>query len=791
MSDTPDGQLYRAVHQRLQKQVALKVLRPRDDGDVVRREQFVSDFRRLCDLAHPNLARTETAGDHEGTLYLVMELVSGLNLRKVVEKIGPLRLPDACQLIGQAAIGLQQLQDSGLKHGHIQLTNLVLTPSGLLKIVGLSEASQTQSPSDFTQDLVGLTQSLCDLIDCPATQIHNELPSSLAKIILQIRSDEDPRSIPTPNELLEVLMPLTVGCDLRKLLSRLDLLFEAGSNDELLHETPGHLNGPVSSTDGTIPPVFRHVNDRWQILTGILMVITFVVIAGMSWSKSGLSPFKSLNSRSSARVALQHTLPETVGTEPKIVTNEWDPSPDTFSAHVIDDSVELADRLMETIEPGRDAFDVEVLATGGSTDFRNLHRRGIVQLPVIMPERYTLHFVVERLEGDGSFGLGFSAGNGRMISLLDHRQDDVWQSGIYFAEGNRNPGIISPYLNQVLIQGLPERIRLEVSPEHVEMVRCLTADKNAAFSEVTHSEAIGSWTRSNAASSSQPSLRMSDGFYPDVFFFHTYKGAFRVSDFRILDSTSDPVQQPFHNGGSNPEAVLAERIVWRGGHVEIITDSGTRTVHQLRELTDDPWLVGVEKCPAAIRLMIGDEELERLAAVKGIRKLDLTDSQITTEGLTVLTGMRSLAILALPRFGIKGTALTKLRDLPALRTLRLNGVAFADEDSATLGQFPQLTSLCLAGCPITDEAVQEIARWLPDLQHLCLPGTRVTGDCLVHLESLRSLTDLQLHETQIDDLAIANLPELPMLQTLTLRNSKVTSAAIDKLKQERPELEIK
>ena len=194
-----------------------------------------------------------------------------------------------------------------------------------------------------------------------------------------------------------------------------------------------------------------------------------------------------------------------------------------------------------------------------------------------------------------------------------------------------------------------------------------------------------------------------------------------------------------------------------------MTDTGTRTVHRLQLLTDDPWLVGVDKCPSASRLMIGDTELSQLIAINGIRKLDLTDSQVTMEGLSKITGLRSLELLALPRKGIDGSVLASLRDLPALRQLKLIGVSLTDDNMDELERFPKLTSLCLSGCPITDEAVKRVAQLQPELQHLCLSGTKISGECLPELASLRSLTDLQLHETSVDDAAIAHLTSLPQI----------------------------
>ena len=783
LGEDNQGQLYRAIHQRLRKQVALKLLHTRHDDDDRSREQSLSKFRALCELSHANLLRVETAGEHNGTQYLVMEFVPGFDLQSVVDKVGPLAIADACQLIGQAGIGLGYLHNHQLTHGHIGPKSLVLTPSSRLKLVGLERAGHSESQHQFAHDLRRLATVFCSLVGCPVERILDELPIGLAHAVQLLISTDAEYDNETSRRFIDVFAKFSDGCDITHLLRRLDVTPEPGSDDDAMPGTSGYLHALYSQVDEPAVQHRRKVFIPSLVVAAILIVCT--ALAGSQWW-TFTNPVLDPRSRGRVELSGSETVPAKSIRASSIEDPGWAAPATSPTSDDLHKSTVRSNQLLATLDPDRDAFNIQVRSTDQGTEFENLESRGIVQFPVIMPERYALQYTVERLEGDGSFGFGFSAGEGRMLALIDHQVNKRWQSGIFSVTSDGKNKIFAPCTEQILTTGVPVRLTLDVSPEHVELMRIRDPEADLATMKISH------WTKSNdALSSTLPSLGKTDAYYQQAFFVHTFRGFFRISDLQILGSSADPVPQPLHGSEASSESRLAQRIVWRGGHVEIITDTGTRTVHRLQELTDNPWLVGVEKCPSATRLMIGDAELSELTKINGIRKLDLTHSQVTAEGISDVAGLQSLVMLALPRHGINGSVLALLSDLPALRQLQLIGVSLDDDDVDELARLPKLTSLCLSGCPITDTGVAKVTRVLPELEHLCLSGTKITGDCLPELAALRSLKDLQLHQTAVDDDAIADLPLLPQLQNLTLKESKVSSMAIDKLRQERPGLEIK
>ena len=86
------GAVYKALHTKLERVVALKVL-PRRLGDQQAVSRFEREMRAVGKLQHPHIVAAHDAGEVDGTHYLVMELVEGLDLAALVQKRGRCRLP--------------------------------------------------------------------------------------------------------------------------------------------------------------------------------------------------------------------------------------------------------------------------------------------------------------------------------------------------------------------------------------------------------------------------------------------------------------------------------------------------------------------------------------------------------------------------------------------------------------------------------------------------------------------------------------------------------------------------
>jgi serine/threonine protein kinase/formylglycine-generating enzyme required for sulfatase activity len=129
------GTVYRAVHLRLEREVALKVVRGNWAGDPMMVARFQREMRAAGLFRHPHLVHATDAGEVDGIHFLVMEYVPGIDLAALVRRDGALPVADACEIIRQAAIGLQHAHERGLVHRDVKPSNLRLTPEGEVKIL--------------------------------------------------------------------------------------------------------------------------------------------------------------------------------------------------------------------------------------------------------------------------------------------------------------------------------------------------------------------------------------------------------------------------------------------------------------------------------------------------------------------------------------------------------------------------------------------------------------------------------------------------------------------------------
>jgi serine/threonine protein kinase len=138
--------VYKARQLCRERLVAVKVIAPRQEGD----DQIVARFRQEQALAarlrHPNLVAAYAVGRRAGRLYLVMELVRGEALDGLTRRRGPLPVAAACEVIRQAALGLQHLHEHGVVHRDVKPSNLMLTPAGSVKVLDLGLARDLHRP---------------------------------------------------------------------------------------------------------------------------------------------------------------------------------------------------------------------------------------------------------------------------------------------------------------------------------------------------------------------------------------------------------------------------------------------------------------------------------------------------------------------------------------------------------------------------------------------------------------------------------------------------------------------
>ncbi len=134
------GQVYRAKHRHMGRDVAIKVLSQSASSNPSLARRFRREVRASAQLLHPNIVTAFDAGEYHDMLYLVMEYVDGESLFQLVRRNGPLSLGLATDYLLQAARGLAYAHDQGVIHRDIKPSNLMVDKAGHIKILDLGLA---------------------------------------------------------------------------------------------------------------------------------------------------------------------------------------------------------------------------------------------------------------------------------------------------------------------------------------------------------------------------------------------------------------------------------------------------------------------------------------------------------------------------------------------------------------------------------------------------------------------------------------------------------------------------
>ena len=145
------GTVYRAVDQLVQRNVAIKVLKPEHAGNQEVYERFHTEAVALARLNHPAIATLYSFFRESGDYYMVMEFVPGKNLDCIIQSHGPLGWQSSCTILMRVLDGMRHAHSQGIVHRDLKPANIMLTPEGAVKITDFGIARMFYAPK-LTRD---------------------------------------------------------------------------------------------------------------------------------------------------------------------------------------------------------------------------------------------------------------------------------------------------------------------------------------------------------------------------------------------------------------------------------------------------------------------------------------------------------------------------------------------------------------------------------------------------------------------------------------------------------------
>jgi len=139
--------VYRAKCHKLNRFVAIKVLKQEFSNDTTFVAKFRVEAQSVAGLTHANIVNVYDVGDEAGIHYIVMELVEGVTLKKYIERRDDITTKEVVSIAIQVAQGIEAAHNHGIVHRDIKPQNIIISKDGKVKVAdfGIARAATSNT----------------------------------------------------------------------------------------------------------------------------------------------------------------------------------------------------------------------------------------------------------------------------------------------------------------------------------------------------------------------------------------------------------------------------------------------------------------------------------------------------------------------------------------------------------------------------------------------------------------------------------------------------------------------